>query len=71
MSKNKTNRTQLKDIAADMQELTANEASKVIGGAGSPAPTPTPTPTPTTGTTTPTGPAAIKAGYDLKQNKAV
>ncbi|MFN7926966.1 MAG: hypothetical protein U0Y68_03315 [Blastocatellia bacterium] len=32
MKKSKTNRTQLKDIAPDAQELTLNDANRIKGG---------------------------------------
>lgn len=61
------NRTQIEDIAVESQELTTAEAGNVKGGVTTTAtPPPPPPPTTTTGTTNP----QIKAGYDLKQNKA-
>lgn len=71
MANKKSNRTQIKDIAAEAQELTADEAGKVVGGATAPTTTTTTTTAPTTPTTPPPSPSLVRAGYDLKQNKAV
>ena len=73
MATKKNNRTKIKDISAEAQELTTAEAGKVKGGAGYDLKTNkvtdgAPTTSAPTASTAPASTTA-KAGYDLKANK--